>query len=76
MIRANDSQVAIIRLVVVGSATAASRPGRLGVDRQTAVQTLAVQSRRTLGYTNVAHLDGGLKARAEHGRPITHHAPS
>ena len=36
----------------------------------------AVQSRRTLGYTDVAHLDGGLKAWAEHGRPVTHHAPN
>jgi rhodanese-related sulfurtransferase len=37
---------------------------------------LAVHSRRTLGYTDVAHLDGGLKAWAEHGRPVTHHAPN
>ena len=37
---------------------------------------LAVQSLQTLGYADVAHLDGGLKASAEHGGPVTHHAPN
>ena len=32
---------------------------------------LAVQTLQMLGYANVAHLDGGLKAWKEHGRPVT-----
>jgi rhodanese-related sulfurtransferase len=32
---------------------------------------LAVQTLQALGYVDVAHLDGGLKAWAEQGRPVT-----
>ena len=32
---------------------------------------LAVQALQTLGFTDIAHLDGGLKAWKEHGRPVT-----
>lgn len=32
---------------------------------------LAAQTLQDLGYTDVAHLDGGLKAWKEHGRPVT-----
>lgn len=32
---------------------------------------LAAQTLQTLGYTDVAHLDGGLAAWKEHGRPVT-----
>lgn len=32
---------------------------------------LAVQTLRTLGYHDVAHLDGGLTAWTEQGRPVT-----
>ena len=32
---------------------------------------LAVQTLQALGYTDVAHLDGGLKAWKEQGRPVT-----
>jgi rhodanese-related sulfurtransferase len=32
---------------------------------------LAVQALQTLGYSDVAHLDGGFKAWREHGRPVT-----
>ncbi len=36
---------------------------------------LAVQALQGLGYTDVAHLDGGLKAWKENGRPVTHQEP-
>jgi 3-mercaptopyruvate sulfurtransferase SseA len=36
---------------------------------------LAAQTLQAIGYTDVAHLDGGLKAWTEHGRPVTRHAP-
>jgi rhodanese-related sulfurtransferase len=36
---------------------------------------LAADTLQQLGYTNVAHLAGGLKAWAEEGRPITKHEP-
>jgi rhodanese-related sulfurtransferase len=36
---------------------------------------LAVLALQGLGYTDVAHLDGGLKSWKEQGRPITHQAP-
>lgn len=32
---------------------------------------LGVQALQALGYTHVAHLDGGLKAWKEQGRPVT-----
>ena len=32
---------------------------------------LAVQALQGLGYADVAHLDGGLTAWKEHGRPVT-----
>ncbi|MBV9546805.1 MAG: rhodanese-like domain-containing protein, partial [Chloroflexi bacterium] len=32
---------------------------------------LAVQALQQLGYTNIAHLDGGLKAWAAGGRGLT-----
>lgn len=32
---------------------------------------LAAQSLQCLGYTDVAHLDGGLKSWKERGRPVT-----
>lgn len=32
---------------------------------------LAVQALQTLGYSDVAHLDGGFKAWRERGRPVT-----
>jgi rhodanese-related sulfurtransferase len=32
---------------------------------------LAVQALQALGYREVAHLEGGLKAWKEHGRPVT-----
>ncbi|TMC08735.1 MAG: rhodanese-like domain-containing protein [Chloroflexi bacterium] len=32
---------------------------------------LAVQTLQALGYIDVAHLDGGLKAWKEQGRPVT-----
>lgn len=32
---------------------------------------LAAQALQTLGYSDVAHLDGGFKAWREHGRPVT-----
>lgn len=32
---------------------------------------LAAQTLKQMGYTNVAHLAGGVKAWAEEGRPIT-----
>lgn len=35
---------------------------------------LAVRALQGLGYRDVAHLDGGLKAWQEHGRPIAHRA--
>jgi rhodanese-related sulfurtransferase len=33
---------------------------------------LATQTLQTLGYTDVAHLDGGIKAWTEQGRPVSH----
>lgn len=33
---------------------------------------LSVTTLRTLGYRDIAHLDGGLKAWLEQGRPVTH----
>jgi rhodanese-related sulfurtransferase len=36
---------------------------------------LAVLALQGLGYTDVAHLDGGLKSWNEQGRPITYQAP-
>ncbi len=36
---------------------------------------LAADTLQQLGYTNVAHLAGGLKAWAEEGRPITKREP-
>jgi rhodanese-related sulfurtransferase len=36
---------------------------------------LAADTLQQLGYSNVAHLAGGLKAWAEEGRPITKHEP-
>lgn len=36
---------------------------------------LAVQALQGLGYTDVAHLDGGLKAWKEQGRPVTQGSP-
>lgn len=36
---------------------------------------LAVQALQGLGYTDVAHLDGGLKAWKEQGRPVTQGIP-
>jgi rhodanese-related sulfurtransferase len=35
---------------------------------------LAVLTLQALGYADVAHLDGGLKAWKERGRPVTHQA--
>lgn len=35
---------------------------------------LAVQALQGLGYTDVAHLDGGLNAWIAQGRPVTHRA--
>ncbi|MFI6600081.1 rhodanese-like domain-containing protein [Nonomuraea sp. NPDC050536] len=35
---------------------------------------LAALSLQDLGYTDVAHLDGGLKVWKEHGRPVTFQA--
>jgi rhodanese-related sulfurtransferase len=35
---------------------------------------LATATLRQLGYQNVAHLDGGLKAWKEQERPVEHHA--
>ncbi|WP_221493642.1 rhodanese-like domain-containing protein [Actinomadura coerulea] len=32
---------------------------------------LAAQTLQALGYTDVAHLDGGLAAWKEQGRPVT-----
>lgn len=32
---------------------------------------LAADTLQQMGYTNVAHLDGGIKAWAEAGRPVT-----
>ncbi len=32
---------------------------------------LAVRTLQTLGYGDVAHLEGGLKAWKDHGRPVT-----
>ena len=37
---------------------------------------LGVQALQALGYTDVAHLDGGLKAWKEQGRPVTFQDPS
>jgi hypothetical protein len=37
---------------------------------------LAAQALKTLGYAEVAHLDGGFRAWAEQGRPVTHTAAS
>jgi len=36
---------------------------------------LGVQALQGLGYTDVAHLDGGLKAWKEQGRPVTRQTP-
>jgi rhodanese-related sulfurtransferase len=36
---------------------------------------LAADTLQQLGYSNVAHLAGGLKAWAEEGRPVTKHEP-
>jgi len=36
---------------------------------------LAAQTLQQLGYTNVAHLDGGIKAWAEAGKPVEQPAP-
>lgn len=38
---------------------------------------LAVRTLQALGYGDVAHLEGGLTAWKEHGRPVTHstHTP-
>ena len=36
---------------------------------------LAADTLQQLGYSNVAHLAGGLKAWAEEGRPITKREP-
>lgn len=36
---------------------------------------LAVQVLQSLGYTDVAHLDGGLKSWKEQGQPVTYQAP-
>lgn len=33
---------------------------------------LAVRTLQSLGYEDIAHLDGGLKAWKEHGGPVTH----
>lgn len=33
---------------------------------------LAVRTLQSLGYDDVAHLDGGLQAWKEHGEPVTH----
>jgi rhodanese-related sulfurtransferase len=35
---------------------------------------LAAQALQSLGYTDVAHLDGGLRAWTERGRPVTQKA--
>lgn len=35
---------------------------------------LGVQALQALGYTDVAHLDGGLKAWKDQGRPVTTHS--
>ncbi|MDX1659356.1 MAG: rhodanese-like domain-containing protein [Nitriliruptorales bacterium] len=35
---------------------------------------LAVRTLQTLGYEDVGHLEGGLKAWKEHGRPVTREA--
>ncbi|MER6590676.1 rhodanese-like domain-containing protein [Micromonospora purpureochromogenes] len=36
---------------------------------------LAVQALQSLGYTDIAHLEGGVKAWKEQGRPVTYQAP-
>jgi rhodanese-related sulfurtransferase len=36
---------------------------------------LAALTLQALGYSDVAHLDGGLKAWTKQGRPVTHHTP-
>ena len=33
---------------------------------------LAVATLQSLGYTDIAHLDGGMKVWKEQGRPVTH----
>lgn len=33
---------------------------------------LAVRTLQLLGYTDVSHLDGGVRAWKEHARPLTH----
>ena len=33
---------------------------------------LAVATLQSLGYSDIAHLDGGMKAWKEQGRPVTH----
>lgn len=33
---------------------------------------LAVRTLQSLGYEDISHLDGGLQAWKEHGRPVTH----
>lgn len=33
---------------------------------------LAARTLQSLGYRDVSHLDGGLKAWKDHGRPVTH----
>ncbi|WP_102125737.1 rhodanese-like domain-containing protein [Deinococcus planocerae] len=37
---------------------------------------LAADTLRQMGYTNVAHLDGGMKAWSEAGRPVTGRKPA
>lgn len=37
---------------------------------------LAADTLQKMGYTNVAHMDGGLKAWAEAGKPITKESPA
>jgi rhodanese-related sulfurtransferase len=36
---------------------------------------LGVRTLQALGYTDVAHLDGGMKAWKEQGRPVTRQTP-